>query len=168
MRTEWPDDPIKASEAAAEWNAAYRARRIVAPGREAMELAPQMWQQYATDLRELREQLTAIPVDDRDTWPRIARQTSGGAVGLVDHGGGGARSPSHRRRCAGPVSADVPPPNQGTQHVRDPFAGAALMAAAVSRLGQGTVGQAAMLRELVNLCHTVAEQTRDTRQASYA
>jgi len=77
LRTEWPDDPMKASDAAAEWNAAYRGRRVVTPGREADEPAPQMWQQYAADLGAAAERLRSVPVTDRDTWVRIARETAG-------------------------------------------------------------------------------------------
>lgn len=40
LRDGWPDTPSGASEAAAEWNAAKRGRRVVAPGRETAEPTP--------------------------------------------------------------------------------------------------------------------------------
>lgn len=169
LRGEWSDDPIKATEAAAEWNAAYRSRRVVAPGREVADSAPQMWEQYAADLRQLREQLTSVPLDDRDIWPRIARQTAGVLSAWSTRV---EAAPGHLATAADALarSAQTYRRQVGAPHnLRDPFAGAALLVSAASRLGRGPVGQAAMLHELVVMCRAVAqaaEQAAQTRQAA--
>lgn len=77
LREGWPDTPTGASDAAAEWSAAKRGRRIVAPGRESSEPDPELWSRYTREVGELREKLRAVPMDDRETWQRVARETAG-------------------------------------------------------------------------------------------
>ena len=66
-----------ASEAAAEWTAAKRGRRVVAPGRETTAPDPEAWTRQNEELRALVERLRGVPLDDRDTWATVARQTAG-------------------------------------------------------------------------------------------
>lgn len=169
LRAEWPDTPMQATDAAAEWNAAHRGRRVVTPGREATDPAPQMWAQCTTDLRQLREQLSAIPVDDRDVWPRVARQ----AAGVLSAWSTRVEPlPGHLATAADALARSAQtyrrqPPVSRRFH--DPFAGAALLVSAASRLGRGPVGQAAMMQELMTLCVAVADvaaQAAQTRQAA--
>ncbi|BDZ44021.1 hypothetical protein GCM10025865_33200 (plasmid) [Paraoerskovia sediminicola] len=77
LRSSWPDTPTGASEAAAEWTAAKRGRRVVAPGRETTTPDPETWKSYTAQVKELRERLRSIPVEDRGTWATVARQTAG-------------------------------------------------------------------------------------------
>ena len=77
LRDGWPDTPSGASEAAAEWNAAKRGRRVVAPGRETAEPDPELWDRRNEELRALVDRLRGVDVDDRDTWATVARQTAG-------------------------------------------------------------------------------------------
>lgn len=58
-------------------NAAKRGRRLVAPGREATEPDPQLWDQRASELEKLVDRLRSVPVEGRDTWATVARQTAG-------------------------------------------------------------------------------------------
>lgn len=53
LRDGWPDTPTGATDAAAEWNAAKRGRRVAASGREATEPDPEMWARRNDELREL-------------------------------------------------------------------------------------------------------------------
>lgn len=48
-----------------------------ARGRETVAPAPGLWQQAERELAQLREQLRAVPVEDRHTWAQVARETSG-------------------------------------------------------------------------------------------
>ncbi|MGI8418789.1 MAG: relaxase/mobilization nuclease domain-containing protein, partial [Nakamurella sp.] len=57
LRTQWPDTPTGASAAVAEWQAAWRAKRVAAPGREAQQLDPRMWEQRAAEVGALRDRL---------------------------------------------------------------------------------------------------------------
>ncbi len=47
------------------------------PGRETAEQDPELWDRYTAELGELHDTLRSVPLDDRDTWARVARQTSG-------------------------------------------------------------------------------------------
>ncbi|KRF08948.1 relaxase [Arthrobacter sp. Soil782] len=77
LRSGWEDSPQAASEAAQEWTAASRGRRVVSAGRELNEPDPQMWQRYSDELSELNKSLAAVPVEDHATWAHVARETSG-------------------------------------------------------------------------------------------
>lgn len=77
LRDGWPDTPSGASEAAAEWTAAKRGRRVVAPGPETREPDPQLWERQHAELGALVDRLRSVDVGDRDTWATVARQTSG-------------------------------------------------------------------------------------------
>lgn len=69
--------PQSASVAAAEWVAAKRHRRPVRAGREMAEPSPQLWVECGRELEQLRAQLRSVPIDDREAWARVARQTAG-------------------------------------------------------------------------------------------
>jgi hypothetical protein len=77
LRQEWTDPPQAAEAAAAEWAAAKRGRRPVAPRREAVEVDPALWQQCAAEVRDMREWLRTVPATDHATWARVATETSG-------------------------------------------------------------------------------------------
>lgn len=83
LREEWAgeDHPAAAASAAtaavAEWTAAQRKQPPAAPGRETVTPGPDLWQQVAAELTAMREQLRSIPVDDPETWARVARQSAG-------------------------------------------------------------------------------------------
>ncbi|OJV22914.1 MAG: hypothetical protein BGO26_00275 [Actinobacteria bacterium 69-20] len=77
LRAEWPDSPEAASVAAAEWTAAARGQRPVAPGAESTTSDPAAWQQYAAEAAALRERLRAIAPDDLATWTSVAKQAAG-------------------------------------------------------------------------------------------
>ncbi|RBO70913.1 hypothetical protein DSP71_19640 [Microbacterium sp. H6] len=89
--------PSGATDAAAEWNAAYRGRRVVHPGGAATEVDPQMYEQMNTELGALRERLRSVPVDDRETWARVARHTAGRASAEARLGS--RQGSSRRLRC---------------------------------------------------------------------
>lgn len=77
LRTEWPDSISLSQEAIAEWRAAASGTRPAAPGREIHEADPELWARYTEDVRQLREQLRAVPVDDKATWAIVARESAG-------------------------------------------------------------------------------------------
>lgn len=168
LRDGWPDTPTGATEAAAEWNAAKRGRRIIAPGREAHEPNPELWDQRNAELRELVDRLRAVPVDDRDTWATVARQTSGALAAWSNATestpGDLAAAAEALSRSAQTYERTVRPEKAGTVAL----SGAAMLLASAARGGQGTVAQAAMVRQLLRLTqavHDVCVAGQQARQA---
>ncbi|MEF2978147.1 relaxase/mobilization nuclease domain-containing protein [Subtercola sp. YIM 133946] len=80
LRKGWPDRPETATVAVQEWRATAKnpwQYTPANPGRETREPSPDLWTQYARELRALREKMQAVPASDRDAWARVARETSG-------------------------------------------------------------------------------------------
>lgn len=168
LRDGWPDTPTGATEAAAEWNAAKRGRRIVAPGREAHEPNPELWDQRNAELRELVDRLRAVPVDDRDTWATVARQTPGALAAWSNATestpGDLAAAAEALSRSAQTYEHTVSPEKAGTVAQ----SGAAMLLASASHGGQGTVAQAAMVRQLLRptqAVHDACVAGQQVRQA---
>lgn len=169
LRAEWPDTPEGAIAAAAEWTAAKRGRRPIAPGREMREPDPALWAQVDAELQQLREQLRSVPVEDRETWAQVARETAGAFAAwsarvelvpgpLAATADALARSAELRRR---PPKAD--------RAGRASAAGAALLLISSARGGRGAVGQAVLLRQLANLAkalHDMHRADQDFRRAA--
>lgn len=170
LREEWPDTAQGAMNAADEWTAAKRGRRPVAPGVEMREPDPALWREVGADLERLREQLRSVPIEDRDTWARVARQTSGAFAAwsarveetpgpLAATADALARTAELRRR---PVRPERAPQASAS--------GAALLLISAAKGGRGAVGQAVMLRQLANLAKAVHDMHRadqDARRAAH-
>ncbi|MFC3690485.1 relaxase, partial [Aquipuribacter hungaricus] len=167
LRQGWPDTPISASEAVAEWNAGRRGTRAVAPGRETTEPAPELWQQYSREVAALRERLRAVPVEDRATWAHVAHDTAGAFAAwsvrvepvpgpLAATADSLARSAQLRayEACAGGATV--------TARSSSSFKGAALLLSSIAQGGKGTVAQAVLLRQLANM----AKAIHDAHQAA--
>ncbi|MGP5288288.1 relaxase/mobilization nuclease domain-containing protein [Glutamicibacter arilaitensis] len=168
LRDGWPDTPTGATEAAAEWNAARRGRRVVAPGREAHEPNPELWDQRNAELRELVDRLRAVPVDDRDTWATVARQTSGALAAWSNATestpGDLAAAAEALSRSAQTYERTVSPQKAGTVAL----SGAAMLLASAAHGGQGTVAQAAIVRQLLRLTQAVHDACVAGKQARQA
>jgi Relaxase/Mobilisation nuclease domain len=169
LRTGWPDTPTGANAAAAEWTAGRRGRRPVAPGREICEPDPLLWQEYTRDLAALREQLRAVPLEDIDTWARVARATAGtfAAWSLRVETDPGplaatadvlAHSAQTKRKAT----------HQTTSIPMGAVAGAAMLLTSAVSQGQSVAEQVVMLRQLANLAkalHDMHQQAQELRQA---
>lgn len=168
LRDGWPDTPTGASEAAAEWSAAKRGRRVVAPGRETTTPDPEAWTRQNDELRGLVERLRAVPVEDRDTWATVARQTAGAFAAwsnaTEDAPGDLAAAADALSRSAQTYGRTVRPSKAGTVAI----SGAAMLLASAARGGQGTVAQAAMIRQLLRLTQAVYEAAAAAAQARHA
>lgn len=164
----WPDDPIKASEAAAEWNAAYRNRRIVTPGRETTEPAPQATALYARQLASVSRELRSIPLDDHAAWARTARELSGvlaaWSISTEATPGPLAHASHMLARSAQTYRRQEPMPGRA----RRALGGTALLVSAGAKLGRGPIGQAAMMHELILLAAAIATAAAAARQAHQA
>lgn len=169
LREVWPDTPQCATEAASEWSAARRGRRPVAPGREVDQPGPELWEQYTRQVQELREQLRAVPVEDRETWARVAGQTAGAFAAW-----------SHRVEATpGPLAATADAlaksahlrrsPARPTRTAMASASGAALLLIQAAQGGQGPAAEAVMLRQLANLAKALHDMHRaagDARRAA--
>ncbi|WP_197272984.1 hypothetical protein [Microbacterium aurantiacum] len=154
-------------DAAAEWNAAKRNHRPVAPGRETAEPDPELWDRYTAELGELRETLRSVPLDDRDTWARVARQTSGAFAAwsnaVEDVPGDLAAAADELAKSAQTYRGHTKLQKAG----RVSAGGAAMLFASAVRGGQGTAAHAAMLRQLLNLTQAVYDAAKATQQARH-
>jgi hypothetical protein len=170
LRARWPDTPEAAQNAVAEWNAARRNRRVIAPGREQREPDPQLWAAYSDELAQLREQLRTVAIDDVATWAHVARETAGAfaawSVRVEPTPGPLAAAAAQLAR-----SAQLPAHQARASRAPLPSAGsAALLLASAARGGRGPVGEAALLRQLANTAqalhdaHVAAGQARTAQQ----
>ncbi|GAA4289047.1 relaxase/mobilization nuclease domain-containing protein [Georgenia daeguensis] len=155
LRQAWPDTPEAATAAVGEWNAAKRNRRPVRPGRETAEVDPRLWEQYATEVTALREQLRSVPIHDRDTWAYVASQTAG-AFAAWSHcvetvPGPLAATADALAKSAQLRRQNVHPKTSGKASI----GGVAMLLASATTAGQGATAQAAMLRQLVMLAQAV-------------
>lgn len=168
LRDGWPDTPTGATDAAAEWSAAKRGRRVVAPGPEAHEPNPELWSRRNDELRVLVDRMRSVPVDDRDTWATVARQTAGAFAAwsnaTEETPGDLAAASEALSRSAQTYGRTVRPQKAGTVAI----SGAAMLLASAMRGGQGTVAQAAMIRQLLRLTQAVYEASVAAGQARQA
>lgn len=168
LRDGWPDTPAGASQAAAEWGAAQRGRRVVAPGRETREPDPLEWQQQNEELRALGERLRAVPLEDRDTWATVARQTAGALAAwsnaTEEIPGDLAAAADVLSRSAQTYRRTVRPQQAGTVAL----SGAAMLLASAARGGQGTLAQAVMLRQLLRFTQAVHDAAVAAQQTQHA
>lgn len=157
LRAEWPDTPHGASAAVVEWTAAKRGRRSVSPGRETQAPDPEVWTRVGRELDALREQLRAVPVEDRDTWARVARQTAG-AFAAWSTSMESTPGPLAATADALARSAETARPPKGPRVSVPSAAGAAyLMLAAASG---GASAQVVVLTQLANLAKALHDMHR--------
>ncbi len=77
LREGWADTAQAATAAAAEWTAAARHRRPVAPGAETQVVDGGQLEAARAELAGLRDRLVAVPVTDHGAWARTAADTAG-------------------------------------------------------------------------------------------
>lgn len=168
IRERWLDTPEGASAAAAEWTAARRGRRVVAPGREAVEASPQVWERQAEELRLMVERLRGVGVDDRDLWATVARQSAGVLAAwsnaVEETPGDLARAAEALSRSGQTHRPTITPQRAGTTAIT----GTALLVASAVRGGQGTVAQAVMIRQLLRMAQAVYDVSVAAEQFRYA
>ena len=168
LRQDWRDDPGAAIEAAAEWNAAKRNRAPVAPGREMHEPDPQLWHEASRDLEKLREHMRSVPVDDLDTWARVARETSGAFAAwsqrVEDTPGPLAATSDALAQSAHTRRSRVRPEHTPSVSV----AGTAMLLSSVATTKKPSVAQALILRQLANLAKAVTDMNRAVEDARRA
>lgn len=161
LREQWESSPESAGAAAAEWTAAKRNQRPVAPGVETTEIDPALLRQCADEVAQLREQLRSVPVNDHATWSQVARQTSGAFASwsqrVEAEPGPLARTADTLARAARTTSRPIAPAATSTMAIGQ----AARLLRASGRGGDSAAAQLAVLIQLANL----AKALHDTAQA---
>lgn len=169
LRQDWPDTPTAASAAAQEWTAAKRHRKPAAPGREQADVDPQQWRRAQSKLTAVREQLRAVPLDDRVEWARVARETSGVLAYWSRQVDGPQAKELGRAADTLAQSAQLhragPRPTRG---YRRDVGAASLVLASALRGGQGAVGAAVLIRQLATLAKTVHDAHKAMGEANQA
>lgn len=150
LRAQWPDTPTGASAAVTEWQAAWRAKRVAAPGRETQQLDPQMWEQRSAEVGALRDRLRAIDPTDYAAWSTAARETAGmfAALSARTEAAPGPLADTARllsRYCATYARHGQPKPTHR------PALSGATMWLLQAQAPDGSVALAIMLRQLTNL-----------------
>ncbi|MDN4599314.1 relaxase/mobilization nuclease domain-containing protein [Leifsonia virtsii] len=154
LREGWPDSPLSAQSAVDEWKATSRnpwQYRPVAPGREEHEPAPAMWQQYSKEVRQLREQLRSIPVEDRAAWAHVARDAAGAFAAWsqrVETTPGPLAETSRELARSAQIKAHTSKPKKVSM---GSAGGAAMLLMQAASQGQGTMAEAILMRQLARL-----------------
>lgn len=174
LREGWEDSPTVATEAAAEWKAAWRGQPpVLRGGRESVDVDPGLWVRYADEMKAVTGRLAEVAGADHATWAKVAQETSGvfaawsmrlepdGPGPLADTSDVLARSAALHRRH--PRTDEVRQPVQGLS-LRGP---ATLMLAYAAASGSKT-GQALMIRELGNMTRALYRAQQATSQARTA
>lgn len=164
LRGEWPDRPETATSAAAEWNAAYRGRRVVAVGRESLEPDVDTLRTINEQLGQLRDQLRQIPIEDRDTWASVARHAAGT---FASWSRATESVPGHLARAADVLSYSAQTHRMDRRRPRvdtTPLRGAARVILSTARGGQGIAAQMILMRQLANLAKAVHDASGAAEQ----
>lgn len=169
LRDGWEDSPAAAQAGVDEWQATWRnpmRYRPVAPGREQQEPGAELWREYTDQVTKLRDDLSRVDPNDRATWARVARETSGAFAAwsqrveptpgpLADASRTLARTAQIRAR-------DVKSRTAGVRSI----AGAAKVLSMASTGGQGTQAEAMLFRQLMQTAqalyamHNAVEESR--------
>jgi len=168
LREGWADTPQTATAAAAEWTAAARHRRPVAPGAETQGVDGAELEAARAELAGLRDRLVGVPVTDHGAWARTAADTAGvlGALSARVEAVPGpiARTADQLARSAQLRSTAPRSTGPRPSAVRR----VAAVLAQQSRDVPDPVRDALLLRELIGAAravHAAAQAAGDARQA---
>jgi hypothetical protein len=168
LRKQWESSPASTAAAAAEWTAAKRNQRPVAPGAEAAEVDPQLLHECAAEIGELRERLRAVPVTDQATWSQVARQTAGAFAAWSNRvestPGPMARTADVLVRASKPQGLRAKPVATRTVAIGQ----AARLLAAASKPGDSRAAQLAVLMELANLAKAIHDTVKANEKQRHA
>ena len=164
LRAGWEDTPTGATEAAAEWQAARRGRRVVAPGREVTAVTQEQFDAQAQRLGAIIDQLRAAPLDDRELWAQTARQASGTLAAwsnaLEETPGPLAEASKMLGRSAQTYRREDRSPFPHQQQ----FSMAASMMSAVALTRGGTAAYAALIMNMTALTLAISKALRATAE----
>lgn len=150
LRQRWPDTPMGAQEAADEWTAAKRHKRLAHSDLDPVIRDPQMGKQMADELARAHSALRDVDPTDRQTWAHVARETSGVFAAwsqATEHEDGPLARTSRAlarsaNRAGEPIREPIDPPLR--------MGGAALYLMAMQRAAPH-MAQAMLMRQMIRL-----------------
>ena len=161
LRQYWTSNPQMMKEAVAEWNAS--AHRTMSPRTSKAAPLPGM---VANRMRTLNRRLHELPVEDREAWASVARETSGMMASwsrMVESSQGPiARAALDLSRSAQTYAR----PSRFVPEARDCMMDAALLLVASSRDDDGRMVQAILMRQMWRTVLTI-RQAMDARDDAY-
>lgn len=164
----WSDTPESATSAANEWNAARRGQRVTQIGREATEPSLDDWKKQTREVSDLVKRLRDVPLNDHQTWAKVARETSG-ALSAWSKATEPVPGDLARAADALSVSAQTKRPEPVPRDAGgSALADTAMMFSVAVRGGKGTMAQAVMLRQLMKLSQAVYESAQAGQQLQLA
>lgn len=151
LRQGWTNTPESATAAVGEWQAAWRGRGAVTPGREMQQIDTSVLRTRADEIGQLRNQLRAVPAGDRAAWSTVARQTSAvfAAWSARTEQVPGPLAETARllaRYGSGKVAPQTP---------HRPVLGAMTMTLLQGGVGSDAMATALMLRQLTNMMKSI-------------
>lgn len=157
LRQGWPDTAHGAIEAAAEWNAAARNKRITTKGGpERAEPTPEMWQRYTRNTAELAAKLKTIPLNEHATWAKAAREASG-AFAAWSHRLESTPGPLAATSAELARTAQLRQPERNSKPVALPSISGTAMVLLAATSKDKTTAQTAMLIELMRTARAIYE-----------
>ena len=152
LREQWPDTPQAASEAATEWQAAWRGQPVVNPGPESVnDIDPETWSRCEADLANWRQALRDVPPEDRAQWATVARDAAGAFAAWsqqVETTPGPLAAAADALARSAELRKSVEQPKPAGQVGAY---GAAMILAVATGKGKSMAQQAMILRQLMNL-----------------
>lgn len=168
LRSGWEQTETTTGAAAAEWNATNRARRAVAAPstrRERKTFSSAQMVAHAQQVAAMSQRLAQVPAQDRPVWAKVAGHSAGTlsawAISAARSGDPQSAALAPKLAAAAAVlstsasTVAAPPPAETAGTI--PLSGMAMLLASAARGGQGPVGQAVLLTQMVTLLEAVAE-----------
>lgn len=168
VERDWPDTPDAASASVAEWQAAWRGKRVAVPGRETHEVSPEVMAQQAEEIDVVMARLRDVPLHDQQTWATVARQCSGvlsaWSMATETEPGPLARAAQSLSVSAQTYRQTPSPQRLGTTAL----SGAAMSLTVAASHGQGRVAQAMMIRQMLRMTKAIHDASVSSKQVRQA
>ena len=163
LREAWPQPSLEqAGEASAEWQAAFRSRPPVKPGREAAPIPGGAPEAARRNLARFADRLAQTPAADRQAWSRAARDLSGAFSAMA------TANPAHApalRNAATVIARAAQDRRAGRGHRPTPEAGGAALVLLAASRGKDApqVAMAALMAQLLQAAAAVRDYHRQTQ-----
>lgn len=165
LRETWPDTADGAQQAADEWHAALKNRRVAHPMPGERPADPT---RVAGEIKALAARLRAVDPNDRDTWSQVARETAGT---LASWSRAVEPEPGPLAEAARQISRSAQtyrPPARRDDTIRIATGSAALAFASLATLGRNPMGEAIMMRQLYRVITAIMRAAEARGDAFHA
>ncbi|MBU2698806.1 relaxase/mobilization nuclease domain-containing protein [Pimelobacter sp. 30-1] len=161
LRENWPAATVdQASEAAGEWQAAFRGRPPVGSGVESRRVSAKAGDVAARNFEAFNERLVVVPYTDRAAWADAARDVSGALSAWARYDKKNAadlRAASSTLARSAQYERKAMPPGR---RVKESPMGTAFLFLAAKPEDQGKIAGALLLRQLMTTAKALAAHHR--------